>query len=278
MEREHLEANRTNWDERVDVHVKSDFYDRAGFVAGKHCPLQPVDLECVGDVEGKTLVHLQCHFGMDTLAWARRGARVTGLDFSPNAIEAANTLARDAGLSDAARFVESDVHDAVAALDAQLFDIVFVNVGAISWLPRVEPWARVVASLLAPAGRFYMREAHPMLMTIDEHREDGLRVLHYPYFEHEAPIVLDEGTTYGNDDEGASVLSQTRTYAWSHGLGETVTALIRAGLVLERLDEHQECDWKALPDMEKAGRAMFRLKTGRDQLPLTFSLLMRKPG
>ncbi len=277
MDPEHLEANRRNWDERVDVHVASDFYDVEGFLAGK-CPLRAPDLAGVGDVSGKRLVHLQCHFGLDTLAWARRGARVTGVDFSSRAIEEARKLAARAGLAERARFVECDVHAAVEALAPEQFDVVFVNVGAIGWLPSIARWADVVTGLLAPGGRFYIREGHPMLFALDERRTDGLLEVRYPYFEHAEPLSFDDATTYAAGDGSRPVLRATRYYAWSHGLGEVVMSLLDRGLVLERLDEHRECDWKALPDMVRGSDDMWRLREGADRLPFTYSIVATKPA
>ena len=190
MPEEWLALNRALWDERVPIHVASDFYDVDAFLAGAST-LRSFELEEVGDVAGLTLLHAQCHFGLDTLSWARRGARVTGLDFSEPAIAAARKLAADAGLE--AEFVASDVYEAAAALGDRRFDLVYTGLGALNWLPDVERWARVMASLVAPGGRFYLAEFHPFSAVF---AEDALTVK-YPYF-HTEPFMWDEPGTYAD--------------------------------------------------------------------------------
>ncbi len=190
MPEEWLALNRALWDERVPIHVASDFYDVDAFLAGAST-LRSFELEEVGDVSGLTLLHAQCHFGLDTLSWARRGARVTGLDFSEPAIAAARKLAADAGIE--AEFVASDVYEAAAALGGRQFDVVYTGLGALNWLPDVERWARVMASLVAPGGRFYLAEFHPFSAVF---AEDALTVK-YPYF-HTEPFMWDEPGTYAD--------------------------------------------------------------------------------
>src|SRR3954447_6521687 len=155
-----IAANREMWDERVPLHVGSDFYDVDSFRAGT-TSLKPFEIEEVGDVNGRTLLHLQCHFGLDTLSWATRGATVTGLDFSPPAVEAATGLARELGLDQRSRFVSANVYDAVGALGGEQFDIVYTGGGALNWLPDLERWAGVVSALLRPGGFLYLCEFHP---------------------------------------------------------------------------------------------------------------------
>ena len=156
---EWTETNRASWDERVPIHVSGEFYDVAGFKAGEE-RLRPFEIEEVGYVAGKDLLHLQCHFGVDTLGWARRGARVVGLDFSAPAIEAASALGTELGLD--AEFVRSDVYDAVNALGGRRFDIVYTGLGAINWLPDIGRWAETVAALVRPGGFLYLAEFHPI--------------------------------------------------------------------------------------------------------------------
>src|SRR5215210_2531267 len=223
------EANRANWDERVPIHVSGEFYDVASFKGGQE-RLQPFEIDEVGDVKGKELLHLQCHFGIDTLSLARRGARVTGLDFSAPAVEAARRLAADLGVE--ATFVEADVHDAAAAL-GRTFDVVYTGIGALGCLPSVRRWAEVVASLLRPAGFLYLAEIHPFATLF----ADGEQRIAYPYLEHAEPLVFDEPGSYA---DRAAATSHNRTIEWSHGLGEVVTALIEAGLQLEELRERVE--------------------------------------
>jgi len=157
-ESEWFALNRASWNARTPVHLRSRFYDLEAFKAGQ-TSLKPIELEQVGDVRGKSLLHLQCHFGQDTLSWARLGARVTGLDLSDVAIAEARALA--SGLGIRARFVEGNVYDAPALLGGERFDVVFTSYGVVGWLPRLEPWARAIAASLAPGGTFHGVEFHP---------------------------------------------------------------------------------------------------------------------
>ncbi len=257
-----IAANRRAWDALVPVHLASDFYDVEGFLAGRD-PIPAFERAEVGEVAGLELLHLQCHFGLDTLAWARSGARVTGLDFSPAAVAQARRLADRAGID--ARFVEADVHDAPAALGHARYDLVYVNVGALCWLPRIERWADVVAALVRPGGRLYVRDVHPMLMAL-EVRESGLAVAH-PYFEDGAPV---EETSASYADPSSAPRT---TVTWNRGLGEIVQSLLDRGFSLELLREHRVADWQALPMAELGPDRLYRLPAElRDRVPLTFSL------
>ena len=222
-----VRLNRAWWDERVPTHVTDGFYDVDAFLAGRPT-LRPFEMGEMGDVTGATLVHLQCHFGLDTLSWARRGAAVTGVDFSPNAIDAVRDLAGRAGL--AAEFVEANVYDAVEALDRRTFDVVYTSIGAIIWLPDIVRWAATVAALLAPGGRFYMAEFHPFSVVLGD---EDLTVVD-AYFD-EGPILSEEPGSYAAP--GAKTLHD-RSVTWNHGLGGVVTALAQAGLRIEFLHEH----------------------------------------
>ncbi|MFJ8229722.1 class I SAM-dependent methyltransferase [Streptomyces sp. NPDC094448] len=221
-------ANRSNWDERVPIHLASSYYDLPAFVAGQES-LRDFEPAEVGDVTGRTLLHLQCHLGLDTLSWSRRGAVVTGLDFSAPAVAAARDLAARVG-ADEARFVTADVYEAVDALGGETFDIVYTGFGALCWLPDVARWARTVAELVAPGGFLYLAEFHPFADILSE---DGSTVEH-DYFRRD-PILLDALGTYA--DPGAPGI-ETPTVEWQHGIGEVVSALTAAGLRPEFLHEH----------------------------------------
>jgi SAM-dependent methyltransferase len=274
MHAEHRDTNRRNWNERALIHARSKLYDLDGFVAdpGKlwlH-PAEPVEL---GSVVGKTLCHLQCHLGVETLSWLRLGARrVVGLDFAPAAIAAASELAERTGLSGRARFVEADVYDALAALEGQFpFDVVYVSLGAICWLPDIRRWARLIASLLTPGGLLYLREVHPVLQTLEE-QEERLWVA-YPYFERAEPLRFDDGTTY---TEGRPELVNKAIYEWSHGIGEILSALLEVGFTLELFHEHREAEFQAFPSMSQGADGYFRLpEPMRERVPLVFSLRAR---
>lgn len=269
-----LALNRASWDERVPAHVGSPDYAVERFAADP-AHLSGVvrfDLPRLGDVAGLDVVHLQCHIGTDTVSLARLGARATGLDFSGPAVEQAAALAGRIGLD--VPFVQSDVHDAVEVLGAGRFDLVYTGIGALCWLPSVERWAGVVAGLLRPGGRLFLREGHPMLWSLDEARPDGLLVVDHPYFERTEPTVWDDAGTYVATD---TVFSHTTTHEWNHGLGEIVTALLGHGLTLTSLVEHDSAPWDALP-----GRTVVddlgehRLADRRWRLPMTYTLQATK--
>jgi SAM-dependent methyltransferase len=206
--------------------------------------------------------------GKDTLSLARLGARVTGVDFSPSALHEARRLAAAAGI-DNARFVESELYATGDVLGAE-FDLVYTGVGALNWLPDIAGWAQVVAALLRPNGRLYVRDAHPMLMAIHDERTDDKLVVQWPYFEGPAQR-WDKPTTYVDD----LPISETVMYDWNHGLGETVQAVLDAGLTLTALREHDFCDWKALPSMIEVDEGWV-LPSGRERLPLMFTLEARQ--
>ena len=269
------EANRSLWEAWTAVHAEGEFYDLAGFRAGG-IRLRDEEIEAVGDVRGRTLLHLQCHFGIDTLSWARLGATVTGADFSPAAIRLARGLAADLGFADA-RFVESNVYDLPANLDGE-FDVVYTSRGVLGWLPDITGWARVVAHFVKPGGIFYISEAHPVFQAFEnEGVEPGELRLAYPYWEHRDPLVFE---VHGSYADPTADVGEQREHGWDHGLGEIVTALIDAGLVLEWLRESPELDWAADFLVETApGSGRYRLPPEvKGELPLMFSLRARKPS
>lgn len=226
------DANRARWDERVPIHVASDFYDLEAFRAGKDA-LRPFELAEVGDVTGKTLLHLQCHIGLDTLSWSRHGAaQVVGLDFSEPAVDTARGLAEALGLGpDRAAFVTADVYDAPTAVPDSSYDIVYTGTGALNWLPDIERWAETAASLVAPGGFLYLAEFHPLTDTLD----DGTgSVVTHDYFSREAWVDETPGT-YADFD---APTVHNRSVEWQHPVGEVVTALAAAGLRIEFLHEH----------------------------------------
>jgi SAM-dependent methyltransferase len=249
--------NRASWDERAPAHAASPDYAVEEFATDPAFLSHVVrfDRPLLGDIAGLRGVHLQCHIGTDTISLARLGASMTGLDFSPAALEQARSLAERT--ADDARFVEADVYDAVGVLGAAAFDLVFTGIGALCWLPSIRRWAGVVAGLLRPGGRLFIREGHPMLWTLEDTREDSLLVIEYPYFERTEPQVWDEGGTYVQTDVA---FTHNRTHEWNHGLGEIVTALLDAGLELTGLTEHDSVPWEALPGkMEQDGNGEWRL-------------------
>ena len=260
-----LALNRANWDERVPIHAASRTYDLPAFLAGRD-DLRPFERAELGDVAGKSLLHLQCHIGTDTLSWARAGARVTGLDFSARAVETARGLAEQLGFTDA-RFVVSDVYNAVGALEHEAYDVVYTGIGALCWLPDIERWARTVADLLAPGGCLYLVEFHPVT---DMFEQDGTTVRH-DYFASDA-MVSDFPYTY---TDGATLKANTVNHQFSHPLGEIISSLISAGLRLEFLHEHDFTFFQRFAELEvRGGRHVFPV--GQPRLPLCYSLRATK--
>ena len=268
------EANRQLWEAWTAVHEAGDFYDLKGFREGG-VRLRDDEIAAVGDVRGKTLLHLQCHFGIDTLSWARLGARVTGVDFSPAAVTLAREIAVDIGVEDA-RFVESNLYDLPEHLEGE-FDVVYTSRGVLGWLPDIRAWARVVAHFLAPGATFFITEAHPVFNVFEpEGVAPGELRLTYPYWEHRDPLVFDVKGSYADPDAD---IGKQQEHGWDHGLGEIVTALIDAGLRIESLEELPYLEWAADFLVESApGSGRFVLPPGSGQLPLAFSLRATKPA
>ena len=267
-------SNQRLWDAWTKLHTEGDFYDVAGFREGG-VRVQPYEIAALGDVTGKTLLHLQCHFGLDTLSWARLGAQVTGVDFSPASITFARELAADLGLD--ARFIESNVYQLPVRLGDE-FDIVYTSRGVLGWLPDIRGWARVVARFVKPGGRFYIAEVHPVFQVFEnEGVQPGELRLQYPYWEHGSPLIFDVHGSYA--DPTADLGEEHKEHGWDHGLGEIVTALIDAGLRIDRLEEHPFLDWPADFLVEReAGAGVYVLPEGPGELPLMFSVLASKPA
>ena len=271
MRDEWADLNRRWWDERAPIHVASEFYDVPAFVADPEASvLRPFEIDEVGEVRGRTLMHPQYHLGLDTLSWARRGAQVTGIDFSEAAVAAASDLAGRAGL--AAEFVAGNVYDAVDLVDGRTFDVVYTGRGAINWLPDIDRWARVMAGLAAPGGMLYLTEFHPLHSVLGD---DDLTVA-YPYFhDRDAPLEFDEPGTYA---DLRATTDHNRTVEWTHGLGAVVTAIIDAGLAIELLHEFDYTLFPRWPFLVKSDRGTYRLPEGMPSIPLMYSLRARKPS
>jgi SAM-dependent methyltransferase len=268
-------VNRASWDERAPAHAASPDYDVEQFVQdpGFLSRVVRFDLPLLGDIAGLRGVHLQCHIGTDTISLARLGASMTGLDFSAVALAQARDLAARTGAD--ATFVEADTYAAPDVLGRGAFDLVFTGIGALCWLPSVSRWGQVVADLLRPGGRLFIREGHPMLWSIDE-RKDDLLVVGLPYFERPEPDVWDEGGTYVETD---TVFQHNVSYSWNHGLGEIITALLDRGLEVTGLTEHDSVPWEALPGkMERLGGGEWRLADRPWRLPHSYTLQAVKRG
>jgi SAM-dependent methyltransferase len=264
-----FDDNRRFWDERVAIHAASRFYDVDAFVAGGPSPhVFPWMLDQIGSLEGLHVLHLQCHFGMDTLELARRGAAsVTGLDFSGEAVGQARDLARRVGLEDRASFVEADVHDAPEALGGRTFDLVFTGIGAIGWLPSARRWAHVVARCTRVGGRLHFTEVHPASRVL---ADDGLSIA-YRYLEHDEPDSFDSPGTYTDVADGV-VTEHDAGHEWAHGLGDVVTALIGAGMRLDLLHERTTTFYQQLPILVEVAPGEWGVPPPAE-LPLLYSLL-----
>lgn len=267
----YFEVNRKNWDERSHLHARSSGYDLDRLRSGDRELSDVVDFDrrYLGDLTGLRVVHLQCHIGTDTLSLARLGADVVGLDQSGDSLAHARLLFRDTAT--AGTFVQGNVYDAPALLGAR-FDLVYTGVGALNWLPSIARWAEVVADLLEPGGRLYIREGHPMLWALDDDASDGLRVT-YPYLETAQPLVFDEETTYVEHD---AKITNARTYEWNHGLGEIFTALTDHGLTVTLLREHRGLEWKMFDHMVEEDRQWKLPPEQRDLVPMMYSLVAVK--
>jgi SAM-dependent methyltransferase len=270
----YTQANHAHWDEVVAIHAASEFYDVPSFLAGEN-KLKSIELAEVGDVAGRSLLHLQCHFGLDTLSWARLGARVTGLDFSEQAIATAQDLARQSSVNDA-RFVCSNIYDAPKVLPGEHFDVVFTSYGALTWLADLPRWAQIAASFVRPGGIFYISEFHPIAFTFDDAPDvRELRGGQYPYFPAREPQRYEGLGTY--TDRGESLQNDV-TYEYPFTVGAVVTALADAGLQIEFLHEVPVSSFKMLPFLELDEEGWWRLPPSIAEIPLQFSIRARKPA
>lgn len=265
MKNDWLMRNQTNWDERVPIHRSSEFYDVKSFLCGKST-LSAQEIADLAPVEGKTLIHLQCHFGLDTLSWAREGAIVTGLDFSDPAITEARKLAAETGLD--AEFITANVYDAADNTKEQ-FDIVYTGIGALCWLPDMETWAKVVARLLKSGGEFYLTEFHPTAWMF----EDSFEV-QYGYFSPKGGEEIEETSTY---TDGKEEIGQAKTVQWNPELGKVVSCLINAGLTITSLTETKECVMPYLPGMERQENGRYALPNHIPSPPMMYTLRAKKP-
>jgi SAM-dependent methyltransferase len=266
---ERLGANRAMWDERVPIHVSGAFYGVDDFRSdSQRLSVRPFEVDELGDVAGRSLLHLQCHFGLDTLSWARLGAVVTGLDFSGPAVDAARRLAAETVID--AQFVRADLYNAVTALHRRQFDVVYTGKGALVWLPDVERWAQTCAALVAPGGTFYLSEFHPVA---DMYGWESLELEH-SYFAR-GPLYDDSPGTYADLD---APTVHNASYAWQHPLGTVVTALVAAGLRIEFLHEHPFTLFPRWPFLQRRDDGSFVLPLGMPDLPLMYSLRAVKPA
>lgn len=239
-------ANKELWDKRTQAHLQSEFYDMKKFMDGASS-LNRFELDLLGDVNNKSLLHLQCHFGQDTLSLARLGAKVTGIDFTPSAVDAASDLARQLGID--ARFVCCNVYDTRLHI-SEKFDFVFTSYGTVGWLPDLKPWAKVVSESLVAGGKFVMVDFHPYVWMLD----DDFRNLKYSYFNAE---IIETDTT-GSYAAGRGLHEPMKEYGWNHPLSDIVTSLLNEGLNLEIFQEYDGSPYNCFPGMEKHTDGLYR--------------------
>ncbi len=269
-----LQANRQLWDAWTRINAASAFYDVASFRSGADpIRLSGYERDEIGSVEGLTLLHLQCHFGLDTLSWARLGATVTGADFSEEGIAAARALAAEIDVP--ATFVVANLYDLPDSLDGD-FDIVYTSRGVLGWLPDIAGWARVAARFVKPGGFLYVTEIHPVaLVFADEGVEPGELRLAYPYWSHREPLSFEARGSYADREAPTEGLVE---HSWDHSLGEIVTALVEAGLRIDFLHEFDFVEWP-VEFLAKSDDGRWRLPPGTaGELPLFFSLKATKPA
>ena len=259
MEEKYIELNRTNWNNRVAGHLNSDFYQMDAFRAGESS-LKEIELALLGNVEGKKILHLQCHFGQDTLSLARMGAQVTGIDFSDKAINAAKSLAEE--LEIAATFLCCDVYSTSEHL-LEKFDIVYTTYGTIGWLPDLDKWAKVIAEQLKPGGKLIFVDFHPVVWMFD----DDFKQVTYNYFQ-ENPIVEDVSNSYANKE----IQITDTTITWNHGLSEVYQALQTAGLTIDHFSEYPFSPYDCLNDLIEVEPNRFQVKHLVNKIPMVYAL------
>lgn len=255
----YFESNREIWNQRTTVHKTSDFYNLAGFKKGQSV-LTPIETAELGDVAGKTMLHLQCHFGMDSLSWARKGAKVTGIDFSDTAIEEARALNNELGLN--AEFVCCNVYDIAQHLSGQ-YDIVFTSFGVIGWLPNLDKWAQLVARFLKPGGYFYIAEFHPVVWMFD----DEFTRIQY-YYDNRELIVTEQQGTYTNRDADI----KGKEYSWNHSISEVLNALINAGLRIEFFNEYNYSPYPCFRNTTEFEPGKWHFNGMEGKIPVVYSL------
>jgi 2-polyprenyl-3-methyl-5-hydroxy-6-metoxy-1,4-benzoquinol methylase len=259
MEEKYIDLNRTNWNNRVAGHLTSDFYEMDAFRAGKSS-LKEIELALLGNVEGKSILHLQCHFGQDTLSLARMGAQVTGVDFSDKAIQEAQKLAAE--LSIDAAFICCDLYSAPEFLQEK-FDIVYTTYGTIGWLPDVTKWAEVIAHFLKPNGKLIFVDFHPVVWMFD----DDFTHVAYNYFQ-EDPIIEEVSGSYADRE----IQITDTTITWNHGLSEVYQALQSAGLIIDHFSEYPFSPYDCLNDLIEVEPNRFQVKHLVNKIPMVYAL------
>lgn len=260
---DYIDINRQSWNNRVDSHIKSDFYNMEDFMKGKSS-LNDIELILLGDLTSKNVLHLQCHFGQDSISLSRLGAKVTGIDLSDKAIVSAQKIADDTNAN--VKFICSDIYDLPNHLDEQ-FDVVFTSYGTIAWLPDLDKWAKIISKYLKPDGQFVFVEFHPVVWMYD----DNFEKICFRYF-NSGPIFETESGTYADKKADISLSS----VVWNHGIGEVVSCLIKNGLEICSLDEYDYSPYNCFLHTIEFEPNKFRIKHFGDKIPMVYSLTAKR--
>ncbi len=256
---EYKKINKQAWNNKTDIHFNSDFYDNAGFIKGRNS-LNSIDIDLLGDINGKTVLHLQCHFGQDTISLNRMGAKSTGVDISDNAIEKAKELA--ALTKSDADFICCDVYDLPNHLNKE-FDIVFTSYGTIGWLPDLNKWGNIISRFLKPGGRFILVEFHPVVWMFD----DNFKYIKYRYF-NSGPIIESVEGTYA--DKNAEIVEDYVN--WNHGISEVLNSLINNNLEINSFDEFDYSPYNCFNNTIEFAPGKFRIKNLENKIPMVYSV------
>lgn len=263
MENNYLEINRETWNKKTEVHVDSEFYDQKGFLEGNNT-LKPIELDLLGDISGKKILHLQCHFGQDTMSLSRLGAKTTGVDLSDKAIDKAREIAHQLNLD--TNFVNCDIYSLPEYLDEE-FDIVFTSYGTIGWLPDLDKWAKVIQRFLKPGGKFIMADFHPVVWMFD----DNFEGIGYNYFK-EDPIIETINGTYADKEAPIS----SKTISWNHATSEILNSLIINGLELNSFNEYDYSPYDCFNKTEEFEPGKYRIKHLGNKIPMVYSIVATK--
>ncbi|WP_437919938.1 class I SAM-dependent methyltransferase [Sphingobacterium sp. LRF_L2] len=259
----YIEINKHSWNNRVDTHLKSEFYNLNRFLEGD-TSLNPIELEILGDIKGKKILHLQCHFGQDTISLSRLGAKTVGVDLSDKAIEYAKKLSEETNAD--TEFICCDLYDLEDHLDTQ-FDIVFTSYGTIAWLPDLDKWGKLISKFLKPGGEFIFVEFHPVVWMFDENFDK----IDYNYF-NVAPIVETENGTYADRNSNISQSYVT----WNHSISEVVSSLLNNSLVLQHLWEYDYSPYPVFSNMVEFEPKKYRIEHLGNRLPMVYAIVARK--
>lgn len=261
--RNHFDTNKESWNQRTAIHLKSSFYDVDGFLEGKSS-LNTPEIDLLGDLKGKKVLHLQCHFGLDSLSMARMDAEITAVDISSEAIEAGSKLAEKAGID--ARFIESNIYDLKEVLNEE-FDVIFTSYGALPWLPDLNSWGDLITSLLAPGGQFIMVEFHPLCWMYD----DDFTGITYSYF-NDGPLQFKDLGSYTDGGEDVELDYVT----WNHSIAEVLQSLLAKGLTLEQFEEYDYTPYDVFPALQEVEKGKFRFQELGAKWPFLYGLVARK--